>query len=111
MGKITSIITGAPQWVAQMEIKKLNEVPFDFFVSLHEKGFGEKPDPTGMKFVLEQLQLSEKETLYIGNSDEDALFAKHAGVDFIYLEREEHVFEFKDFSVQTIHSLDELFNL
>jgi len=111
LGKVTSIITGAPHWVAKMEIEKLNDAPHDFYLSLHDKGFGEKPDPRGMNYTLEQLHVTQEETLYIGNSDEDALFAKQAGVDFVYLERKEHVFEFKDFSVLAIHLLDELFNL
>jgi len=109
MGKIISIITGAPHYLAQIEISKLNGAPHDFYLSITDSEFIEKPDPKSLIFSLEKLKMSPKETIYIGNSNEDAYFAKNAGVDFIYLERKEHQFDLKDYSIATIHSLDELF--
>ena len=46
--------------------------------------------------------------MYIGNSNEDAYFARNADVDFIYLERQQHEFDSKDWIIKTIHSLEEL---
>lgn len=108
-GKIISIITGAPHWIAQMEIKKLNGAPHDFYLSIADSEFVEKPDPKSFLFALKKLNITPQETLYIGNSNEDAHFAKNAGVDFLYLERKEHQFDLKDYAIGTIHSLDELF--
>jgi len=42
MGKTISIITGAPHWIAAMEIEKLNGAPHDFYLSLNDVKFGEK---------------------------------------------------------------------
>ena len=74
-------------------------------------GYKEKPDPKSFYFVLKKLAVDQEETLYIGNSNEDAYYAKNAGVDFIYLERKEHKFDLKDYAITTIHSLDELFTI
>ncbi len=107
-GKIISIITGAPHYIAQMEIEKLNGAPFDFYLSLDNK-FQEKPDPKGMTFVLKKLACKPNQTVYVGNSNEDALFAKNSRVDFIYFERKEHQFDLEKDSIATINNLDELF--
>lgn len=108
MGKTISVITGAPRWVAQMELQRLNGAPIDYYLSLDKK-LPEKPDPKGMSLVLKKLKMDRKSTIYIGNSTEDALFAKNAGVEFIYLERKEHNFFLKKESTAVIHSLDDLF--
>jgi phosphoglycolate phosphatase len=108
-GKIVSIITGAPAWIAEMEIEKLNDIGHDYYLSIHGGGFKSKPDPKSFFYVLDKLSLKPKETLYIGNSNEDAYYAKSAGVDFLYLERKEHKFDLSDYSIGKIHSLDELF--
>ena len=111
IGKTVSIITGAPEWIAVMEIKKLNGAPYDFFLSVHLETFGSKLDPASFLYVLRKLNVRPDDTLYIGTSNEDAYYAKNAGVDFVYLERNEHQFDLKDYALATIHSLTELFKL
>jgi phosphoglycolate phosphatase-like HAD superfamily hydrolase len=108
-GLKTSIITGAPKVIAEMEIEQLNGVPIHFFLPLKwDSEFEKKPDPGGLLHVMKELQAAPEETLYIGNSNEDAMFAKNAGADFIYLERKEHDFDMKDVALHTIQSLDQL---
>jgi len=109
MNKIVSIITGAPHHIANMEIEKLNGAPYDFYLSVTDNKFPEKPDSQSFNYVLEKMNLKPSETVYIGNSNEDAYYAKNAGVSFIYLERKEHEFDLKDYAINTIQSLDELF--
>ncbi len=109
LGKTISIITGAPEWIAAMEIEKLNKAPVDFYCSTHHHKFPDKPDPQSFFFVLSHLGMEPQDTLYIGNSNEDAGLAKNAGVDFVYLERREHQFDLKESAMATIHSLGEIF--
>lgn len=111
MGKIISIITGAPEWIAAMEIGKLNGAPIDFHLPIHARNFSSKPNPESFQFVLKELSAIPEETLYVGNANEDAYFAKNAGVDFLYLERKEHQFDARDWIVSVVHSLDEIFDL
>lgn len=106
-----SIITGAPHWIATMEIEKLNGAPVDLYCSTHSQKFPDKPDPASFFFVLKQLGMKPSETLYIGNSNEDAGLAKNAGVDFLYLERKEHEFGLREYALATIRSLEEIFSL
>lgn len=108
-GKIVSIITGVPHNIAELEMKKLNGASLDYYLSIFERGFKEKPSPESFKFVLQELKIGPEETVYIGNSNEDAYFAKNTGVDFIYLERQQHEFDSKDWIIKTIRSLEELF--
>lgn len=108
MDKIISIITGAPEWIAEIEIKKLNGAPHDFYFSIG-RGETEKPNPESLLNALRKLGIAPQETVYIGNSNEDALYAKNAGVDFIYIDRGEHEFEIGNNAIATIKSLEELF--
>lgn len=109
LGKTISIITGSPDMVAELEIKKLNGVPYDYFFSIESNEYKEKPDPKSFNFVLNQLNSTPEETIYIGNSNEDAYYAKNAGVDFIHIKRDEHKFDLKEDAVCIIKSLEELF--
>ncbi len=111
MNKMISIITGSPGHIAQMEIEKLNGAPQDFYFSITDSEFVEKPNAKSFHYVLENLKVKPEETVYIGNSNEDAYYAKNAGVDFIHLDRKEYQFDLKDYVIATIHSLDELFRL
>jgi phosphoglycolate phosphatase len=106
--KIVSIITGAPHWIAEMEIKKLNDIEHNLYLSIHGSGFKPKPDPLSFQHALDKLSAKPEETLYIGNSSEDAHYAKNTGVDFLYLERKEHKFDLREYSIGTIYSLSEI---
>ena len=110
MGKTISIITGAPHWIAQMEIGKLNGAPHDFYLSITDSKYEEKQNSDSLNYVLGTLKTKPSETVYIGNSNEDAYYSKNAGVDFLYLERKEHKFELNDYAVAVIKTLDDLFN-
>jgi FMN phosphatase YigB (HAD superfamily) len=110
-GKLLSVITGSPRWIAEMELAKLNGVPLDLTFSIDYTRFQEKPDPASFHFVLGELEVRPEETLYVGNSDEDAEFARNAGVDFLYLERREHPFSLRDQAVAMLGSLGEIFSL
>lgn len=111
LGKIISIVTGAPHWIAAMEIEKLNGAPHDFYFSIAGSPFPEKPHPGSLLHTLERLNADPRETLYVGNSNEDAYFAQNTGVDFVYLERQEHPFDLRDYALATVHSLVELLSL
>jgi phosphoglycolate phosphatase len=108
MGKTISIITGAPQWIAEMEIAKLAGVTIDHILPLNGSSFSEKPCPDGMHYVLDQMGRKANETLYVGNGMEDGLFAEAAGCDFLLIDRREYAFA-KDHSFTMIQNLDELF--
>ena len=107
-GKTISVITGAPENIARMEIAKLNGAPVDILLALAWSDFPSKPAPDGLRFVLNELKMDLADTVYIGNGKEDADFARNAGVDFIYLERQPHDLDFSGQVIKTIRSLEEL---
>jgi len=55
-----------------------------FHIACGEKeGVPRKPAPNGVMYILEQLSVSPKDTVYIGDSDVDIETAKNAGLDCI----------------------------
>ncbi len=109
MGKKISIITGAQKNIADMEIKKINGARYDYCLSIFENNFKEKPAPESFHFVMKKLKIKPIETLYVGNSNEDAFYAQKAGVDFIHIDRKEHPFKLEKYAIRVINSLEELF--
>lgn len=106
-GKIISIVTGAPNLIAKIELAKIS-ANYDFDFSIRDSEYKEKPAPESLHFVLKKLNCKPEETIYIGNGDEDAKYAKNAGVDFIRINRSEYNYDFGN-NITTIHSLNELF--
>ena len=48
-----------------------------------QPGIPRKPDPAGLNRIMSRLGVGSGETVYLGDSPEDALTAQNAGVDFI----------------------------
>lgn len=48
-----------------------------------QPGIPRKPDPAGLNQLMRRLGVGPEETVYLGDSPEDALTAQNAGVDFI----------------------------
>lgn len=106
MGKILAITTGAPKWVAKMEIDFLPKDLFARIVSITSTRYKNKPHPESLFACLKYFKCKNDEVVYIGNSNDDSIYANAAAVDFIYLERREH--NFVGPSKAKIHSLLEL---
>ncbi len=107
-GAFISVITGSPQEVAEMEIAKLGGFLPDVVLSVTSGGFPSKPHPESLRHVMERLGIAACETLYVGNSTEDAAFASAAGVAFCFIERNEYRFDFSGNGCRRIASLSEL---
>ena len=101
------IVTGSPPFIADIEIDLIGKHNFNSIVlqSLH-KG-KPKPHPGGIEECLNKLGLTNKEVVFVGNSDEDILAAQNAKVLDIMIDRKEH--EFPEITPSyTIESLYEL---
>lgn len=105
-GKLLAITTGAPKKIAKLELSKLPDRIFERVISITSTRYKGKPDPLSLKAILKFCKVKTSDAVYIGNSNEDAQYAKNAEVDFIYLERREHQFSGKH--IVTISSLREL---
>ena len=93
MGKILAITTGAPKKLAEMEIGLLPENLFTKITAITSTRYKSKPHPESLLGCLKFCKIKPQDAVYIGNSNEDAKYAKAANVDFIYLERREHEFK------------------
>ncbi|MBI5229024.1 HAD-IA family hydrolase [Candidatus Micrarchaeota archaeon] len=103
------VVTQAPSRIAGMELKKI-PVEFDSIVlmdSLDRYRF--KPDPAGVHRCLRELGIGVEEAVYVGNSEEDYLTSKNAGIRFILLDRGEH--EASCVEAEKVKSLYELWGL
>jgi phosphoglycolate phosphatase-like HAD superfamily hydrolase len=105
-GKLLAVTTGAPRRIAKMEIGFLPGHYFDKIISVTSSRYKNKPHPESLFACVKYCKNNISESVYIGNSNEDSIYASAAGVDFIYMERQEHDFEGR--AVATIHSLLQL---
>lgn len=106
-GKKISIITGNRESNARLEMAVLADAPYDYFLPLHEN-FPSKPHGASLHTVITDLQVTPEETVYVGNSNEDVYYAHNARVDFIYLERGEHLMNIRTPIRARIFSLQQL---
>jgi len=106
MDKILAIATGAPQKIAEMEINLLPKHLFTKIISVYSTRYKNKPHPESLLACLKFCKTKTDQSVYIGNSNDDSIYAKSAGVDFIYIERREH--PFGGSSIATIHTLFDL---
>lgn len=105
-GKMLAITTGAPRRIAEMEINLLPKHLFIKIISVYSTRYKNKPHPQSLMACIKFCKANAVQSVYIGNSNDDSIYANSAGVDFIYIERKEH--PFKESSITTIHTLFDL---
>lgn len=87
----TGMVTGAPPGVAQLEVEIAGRERFDAVVLARQsEGIRPKPDPHGIEECLKQLRVQRDEAVYVGNTDDDLMMARRAGVFDVLLLRGEH---------------------
>lgn len=80
---------------------------FGRIISIPSTRYKAEPEQQSLNGCLRVLKYKLSQAVCIGNSTEDAIYAKNAGVDFIYLEREEH--ELRSKKLKPIQSQNEFF--
>lgn len=86
-----ALCTGSPPHIAEMELSFIDRSVFDVIViALPSNGIKAKPDPMGALQCLNLLNTAPHETLFVGNSDEDILTARNAGIQSVIIDRKEH---------------------
>lgn len=106
LGKVLAITTGAPKMIAKIETDLIPKEDFAKIISITSTRYKAKPHPESLIGCLKFCKTKATDAVYIGNSREDAEYAKAAGVDFIYLERREH--NFSGDAIATINTLADL---
>ncbi len=87
------IVTGAQKIIADCQIKLLGDGFIDRVVyAKPHLGVREKPDPHGIEICLADLELSPKNTIYVGNASEDILAARGAKTVDVLVQRPEYTF-------------------
>ncbi len=90
-GIATGIVTGAPRHIASLEIKMIGRKNFDSVILAHEAhGLKQKPHPAALRKCLEELDVTSKDALYVGNANEDIIMAQKAKVMDVLIKRGEH---------------------
>ncbi|RLJ00944.1 MAG: hypothetical protein DRP11_05225 [Candidatus Aenigmatarchaeota archaeon] len=115
-GYRTGIVTGAPPEIAKMELELLGPENFDaVIVTTVSENVKSKPHPHGIELCLKSLSTDKGEAVYIGNSDEDVLAAKNAGVLDVFINRNEHPFDLNRLKpslvIETLYELEQRFKL
>lgn len=82
-----AIVTGAPRHIAALEVGMIGEDNFDAIILAGYDRIKEKPHPQALEECLDAINGAREETIYVGNSDEDIVFAENAGVPSILVAR------------------------
>ncbi len=102
------IVTGAKDDIAEYEIGLVGRALFDSVIVAHPNlGVAFKPHPQGIENCLKMLGFSNNQAVYIGNADEDVVFAKNAGVLDILVDRGEYVYS----GPEPSHKISHLYEL
>ena len=81
MGLELGILTNKPDHFTQPLVKKLmSDVPFKFVMGNSDK-LPIKPSKEAINYVLDKMDTTAKESVYIGDSDVDVLTAKNGGIE------------------------------
>lgn len=89
----SALLTGSRRPLALQKLKRIDH-EFDAIVITDPNGDApSKPDPMGVRLCLEKMGTNLANTIYVGNSDEDILTAKNAGMFSILIDRKEHPHE------------------
>lgn len=110
------LVTGAPTYIADVEIDLIGREKFDSIVVAHKKnGIRPKPDPHGIHICLKELGLTASDAIFIGNSDEDVLAARSVGMFDVVVDREEHDYtdlpHVPSLTVKSLFDLEKYFDL
>jgi phosphoglycolate phosphatase len=90
-GHKLALFTGSPPVIVKMELSFLDRRIFDAIViASPSTGITPKPHPMGATECLRLLGCERKDTIYVGNSDEDILTARNAGIFLVLIDRGEH---------------------
>ena len=96
------IVTGAPIDIANLEIGILGNNFDAVVIAQISNGISPKPNPHGIMECLNILNSSASKTIYIGNSDEDIIAGKEAGVLDVLIKRGEYEFDLKELNPSLI---------
>jgi len=78
----TAVVSNKADYAVQELCRKYFNGCFDYAVGERE-GISRKPSPDSVNEVLEKLNISRKDSVYIGDSDVDIMTAANAGMDCI----------------------------
>jgi len=101
-----AIHTGAPPYTAEREIAMLPDVFDEIQIADPTGNTKSKPAPDGIHFILDKFGVDIKDAIYVGNSDEDILTTKNAGIFSVLIDRKEHKHDLVP--DRKIYSLNEL---
>lgn len=106
------IVTGTTQEIADMEIELLGKNLIDaVIIAQLSRGVKQKPHPQGIEECLRELSVTNNEAIFVGNSDEDILTAKNAGVVDVLIDRKEHALKIKpSFIINSLFEIKEIIN-
>jgi phosphoglycolate phosphatase len=79
-GHKMAVLTNKPVKFSQEMLTRLGFAPYFAYIYGGNSFSQKKPDPVGLRKLMEDLQMSTSETLMVGDSDTDVLTGRNAGV-------------------------------
>jgi HAD superfamily phosphatase len=102
-----AVFTGRPKEEAKFILKKFQIKQYFRLIIAMEDIKNQKPNPEGLNKIIERLDANKNNTAYIGDSVDDSIAAKNAGITFIgvippYANKEELTDVFKENNAEQI---------
>jgi len=104
------IITDQPEVMAERYVKRFRLDFFKAMVCGHYTGTLSKPDSLGVELLMKRLRATREDSVMVGDSDQDVVAARRAGIPVIHIKRdEEHDYgpQEPDAAIKTFHELPE----
>lgn len=116
-GVKTSILTGAPQAIADLELSLIDSEigcgNFEIVVFANGREVKHKPSPEGVEKCLDLMGSNKEETIYVGNGPEDIDTARNAEVFDVLINRKEYPYNGQEPSliIKNLYELRPLFGI
>ena len=82
-GFYMAVASSKPKRILDKMMSKFNLEGFNYVLGTEESNFKHKPDPEIVNYIMDKLNVTEEETVIIGDSKSDILTGKNAGIDTI----------------------------
>lgn len=82
-GFYMAVASSKPKRILDKMMAHFNLDGFQYVLGTEESNFKHKPDPEIVNYIMEQLNVSKKDTVIIGDSKSDIMTGKNAGIDTI----------------------------
>ena len=82
-GFYMAVASSKPKRILDKMVSAFNLEGFDYVLGTEESNFKHKPDPEIINYIMNQLKVSQEDSVIVGDSKSDIITGKNAGIDTV----------------------------